>query len=292
MKLQFKNIEINEQHDYRKYLSQCPQISSDYSFINIWAWAPIYGLKWAWTDSLVLIRQEFPRPAYWAPVGDWRNIDWQQWFKKFPDFKTRIIRIPKMLTRIWENQLNDSITLVDDRDQWDYIHDAKDLINLKGNRFHKKKNLINQFRKNYKYQYVEMSEDMVDKALALQDDWCTWRECDSDDQLSSENEAILNVFSNWYQLDGIKGGCIIADNIIGAYTIGEHITPETLIIHFEKGCPYFKGIYQAINQFFLSKNASGTKWVNRQQDLGCIHLRKAKTSYHPTNFLKKYQLFG
>lgn len=290
MNLNFKPVELHEQRDYRKYLSQCPQTSSDYSFINIWAWAPVYGLEWAWTDSLIWIRQKSPKPAYWAPVGNWQKVDWQKWFREFPELKNLIIRTPEALADIWRTEFNDHFTLIADRDQWDYIHYAKDLMELKGKRFHKKKNLINQFKKKYEYQYLEMSADMVDKALALQDDWCRWRECDSDNELSNENQAILNVFNNWDNIDNIKGGCIIANNIIGAYTIGEHITPETLIIHFEKGCPYFKGIYQAINQMFISKQSPETKWVNRQQDLGCAQLRKAKTSYHPNEFLKKFQV--
>ncbi len=57
-------------------LARCPQPTSDYSFINLWAWADEYGLIWAWENDLVWIQQTFPEPVYWAPVGDWHGADW------------------------------------------------------------------------------------------------------------------------------------------------------------------------------------------------------------------------
>ncbi len=63
-----------------------------------------------------------------------------------------------------------------------------------------------------------------------------------------------------------------------------------LLIHFEKGNPEFKGIYQAINQFFLNHLQHPYQTVNREQDLDDDGLRKAKLSYHPIDFIRKYQV--
>ena len=56
-------------------LALCPQLTSDYSFVNMWAWADEYGLIWAWENDMVWIQQTFPEPVYWAPVGDWNQAD-------------------------------------------------------------------------------------------------------------------------------------------------------------------------------------------------------------------------
>jgi len=290
MSFKFKPIGLTDQSEFQKYLSECPQIASDFSFTNLWSWAPVYGLEWSFLDELIWVRQKIPAVKFWAPIGDWRKIKWHKYLDMNPELKTEIIRVPEMLAEILKSSVGDRATIIEDRDQWDYIYAADDLRNLSGNQFHKKKNLVNQFKKKYTYEYFEITSDIKDKARELQVDWCTWRECFSDTQLGNENQAVNNVLSGWESLDGITGGCIVVDGAIAAYTIGELILPDILVIHFEKGNTDFKGIYQAINQLFLLNQSSKVKWVNREQDLGDEGLQKAKLSYHPAKFLKKYRV--
>ncbi|MFZ0484981.1 MAG: phosphatidylglycerol lysyltransferase domain-containing protein, partial [Desulfobacterales bacterium] len=72
--------------------------------------------------------------------------------------------------------------------------------------------------------------------------------------------------------------------------IAEQLSQDTIVIHFEKGNPDYKGAYQAINQMFLEHNGEQFDFVNREQDLGDEGLRKAKLSYHPVDFVKKYRV--
>jgi hypothetical protein len=131
---------------------------------------------------------------------------------------------------------------------------------------------------------------MIEQALNMQEDWCTWRDCENDDTLVAENNAISRVLYGWRNLDGITGGALLVDQIIMAYTIAETMPDKSIIIHFEKACPDHKGSYQAINQIFLSNAPEGYTIVNREQDLGDEGLRKAKLSYHPVDYIKKYQV--
>jgi uncharacterized protein len=290
MPFEFFPIELIRQDAYRQNLSKCPNITSDYSFINLWGWATVYGLEWAWAENLVWIRQNFPKQKFWAPVGDWGNADWPKIIKGFSESVSEFVRVPETLCDIWEKSLGHSLTAVEDRDQWDYVYDTKELIALSGNRFHKKKNLVNQFKRSYTYQYVPMTADIVEQAKAMQEDWCTWRECSSDIELDHENHAIARVLADWDHLAGIMGGCIMIDGRVAAYTVGEKLTPEMMVIHFEKGSAEQKGVYQAINQMFLEHQDAEVPWVNREQDIGDEGLRKAKLSYHPVRFLKKYRI--
>ena len=77
---------------------------------------------------------------------------------------------------------------------------------MKGNRYHKKKNLLNQFLAGYTYRYEPLGPEITEKALALQTDWCTWRDCEASDMLSAENRVIEKVLKNWSRLEGpIRG---------------------------------------------------------------------------------------
>jgi len=83
---------------------------------------------------------------------------------------------------------------------------------------------------------------------------------------------------------------IRVDRRIAAYTVAEAISTDTLVIHFEKGNPQIKGIYQAVNQLFLERMGSGFEWVNREQDMGDEGLRQAKMSYNPCRFVEKFRV--
>jgi hypothetical protein len=287
MNLQFEPINLEKQQDYLEMLTHCPQISSDYSFMNIWGWAEDYELTWAWSDDCVWIRQNRPEIMYWAPVGPWFEIDWRERLAAEPGGRTIFIRIPDKLTEHWQTTLKDRATFEEERGHWDYVYSVQELIDLKGNRFHKKKNLLNQFIKKYEYTYVPFQPELIGQAMAMQEDWCAWRDCESSDVLMAENQAIFRVLENWEQLRGTMGGAIMVDGTMVAYTVAEALTPQSVVIHFEKGDTRFKGVYQAINQMFLAHSAPDFVTVNREQDLNDEGLRKSKLSYNPTELLRK-----
>ena len=290
MTLLFEPITLDKQNDYLEILSRCPQITSDYSFLNLWSWAEEYGLRWAWDGDLIWIRQHLPEEFYWAPVGLWNAVDWQSRLRFNANIRSVFTRVPETLTNLWRERLPQQIRIEEERGSWDYIYRVTDLIELKGKRYHKKKNLFNQFNRKYNFSYQSFGADMVEQAMAMQTDWCTWRDCESSDILSSENRAIFKILKEWQQLVGLFGGALMVDGSMVAYTVAEALTGDMLLIHFEKGDTQYKGIYQAINQMFLANSAAAYTFVNREQDLGDEGLRKAKLSYHPEDFLRKFRI--
>jgi len=288
MSLRFEPISLDRQEDYLEILSRCPQITSDYSFLNLWAWSEEYGLRWAWDEDLIWIRQSVPEELRWAPVGPWDAVDWKSRFRVSQSTRSVFTRVPEMLANLWRERLQPGTPIEEERGNWDYLYNVTDLVELKGNRYHKKKNLLNQFSRKYDFAYLPFGAEMVDQAMAMQADWCTWRDCESSDILSSENRAIFKTLKEWRQLAGLFGGALLVDGSMAAYTVAEAMTHDTLLIHFEKGDTAYKGIYQAINQQFLANSASQFTFVNREQDLNDEGLRKAKLSYHPVDYLRKY----
>ncbi len=290
MSLSFEQITLNRQNAYLERFAACSQKSSDYSFVNLWGWAQEYGLSWAWSGELVWIKQTIPEELYWAPVGSWETIDWKSCFDEYFNSRVVFTRIPENLIRLWRDSLENNLAVQESRGHWDYLYAVPELIELKGKRFHKKRNLLNQFKKKYNYGFVPFGPEMIDRALAMQKSWCTWRDCESSESLSAENRVIAKVLDSWDTLDGLSGGAIIVDDEMVAYTLAESLSEDTLVIHFEKGNSDYKGIYQAINQMFLEYSGNQFKTVNREQDLDDEGLRKAKLSYNPVGFLKKFRV--
>jgi uncharacterized protein len=128
MPFTFEPINFDLQENYLKRLASCPVKTSDYSFINLWGWAQEYGLFWAWEEKLVWIMQTKPQTVFWSPVGNWRDINWKDSLLKFQQEKIQFVRVPELLLEIWRNRLDDQVFFEDDRDQWDYLYSAQDLI--------------------------------------------------------------------------------------------------------------------------------------------------------------------
>ena len=226
---------------------------------------------------------------FWAPVGPWDRINWGIFLEKYVPGDATFIRIPEMLAQTWNKCLKGGLTVEESRGHWDYLYSAKELIEV----FLFMKAVaakLNQFKKKYVFEYMPLTKEMILMAEEMQADWCTWRDCESSEHLLAENHAIARVLNSYEKLKGLKGGAILVDNKLIAYTVAEKISEDMVIIHFEKGSQEYKGVYQAINQMFLEHSCKDFKTVNREQDLGDKGLRKAKLSYNPVDFIKKYKV--
>ena len=95
----------------------------------------------------MLIRQTIPDLVYWAPVGDWAGADWKALQNDLPQ-DICFSRIPEELKNIWEARLED-VRVRECREHWDYLYDRAELAELKRQKFHNKKNLLNQFVREY-----------------------------------------------------------------------------------------------------------------------------------------------
>ncbi len=282
----FTPLSLADMSRYRALRDASRTRAADYSFTNLWGWAEHYGLEWRFTDTLCWIRQTLPAVRYWAPMGKWKDVDWANAPELHPG--AEFIRVPEELLGLWQDALPGRISATETRGQWDYLYAAQDLASLSGNRFHKKKNLLNQFIKLHPdHIYAAMTLDCVESVLKMQEEWFHWRELPASEALIAENTAVTRVLSHWDQLPGLMGGVLMLQGRVIAYTVGEQLTDDTLVIHFEKGTTDFKGIYQAINCFFARDVGEAYACINREQDLDDDGLRKAKESYNPAGYVKK-----
>jgi hypothetical protein len=182
------------------------------------------------------------------------------------------------------------VTVLADRDNSDYVYLTENLIRLSGNRYHSAKNHVNRLKKKGGWEYLPLTPELVDQCLNLQEDWCRLRQCDESPSLLNEEQAILEAFRH-IDLLSYRGSVIRMEDKVEAFTLGERLNPDTVVIHVEKANPEIPGLYALTNQQFLEKEWSDTRYVNREQDLGEPGLRKAKESYHPEFMVEKFTLF-
>ncbi|QHQ61143.1 DUF2156 domain-containing protein [Anaerocolumna sedimenticola] len=188
----------------------------------------------------------------------------------------------------------DEFDIIDDRDSYDYMYDAEKLRTLSGKAYHKKKNHLNSFLKNYagRYEYRSLSCADIEEIEAFHDTWLDNRDYeDKHGSMRMEENGIHRLFRNCGLIDCELGGVYI-DNKLEAYSIGSYAPDiECAFIHIEKANINIPGLYNFINQQFLIHAFPEAKIVNREDDLGQEGLRKSKLSYQPIRLETKYHIY-
>lgn len=175
-----------------------------------------------------------------------------------------------------------------DRDSYDYVYNAQDLAELKGRKYHGKRNHIHYFEDNYgDHIYLPLTPDLIPACIENTIEWCEKKNCDNNPSLECEKCAVIEGLNNFTYLE-LEGGVIVINGKVEAFTFGEILNENTAVIHAEKGNSDIRGIYPTINRNFCCYNWLGMKYINREEDLGIEGLRKAKESYYPVKMLEKY----
>lgn len=177
-------------------------------------------------------------------------------------------------------------------DAADYLYDGEALRTLAGKKYHKKKNHVNSFMKEYegRYEYRTLCcSDRRDMWRFL-DRWREMKGAQLEGTLDPEVEGIHSILNQCSTL-GVRMGGIYVDGQMEAFSMGSYNAAENMaIIHIEKANPDIRGMYAVINQQFLIHEFPNVSLVNREDDVGLPGLRKAKQSYNPIGFAKKYQI--
>ncbi|NHA71450.1 DUF2156 domain-containing protein, partial [Helicobacter pylori] len=174
------------------------------------------------------------------------------------------------------------------RDRSDYVYSIEELIALKGKKYHKKKNHLNQFLTNCaNFIYEKISPQNRKEVLEASQEW--FLESQTDDiGLINENKGIQSVLENYESLD-VKGGLVRVNGEIVSFSFGEVLNEESALIHIEKARADIAGAYQIINQQLLLNEFSHLTYANREEDLGLEGLRRSKMSYNPVFLIDKYE---
>lgn len=174
-----------------------------------------------------------------------------------------------------------------DRDNADYLYRYDTLANLAGKKLHAKRNHINRFLENHPdYQYEPINGKNWKECLALEHDWLTENDASKDKDKETEQMFIAYALEHRKSL-GMKGGLLRVDGKVIAFTLGEPLTDDTFLVHFEKAYADIQGSYAMINREFVRRELSGYAYINREEDMGIPGLRKAKLSYQPDRLVEK-----
>jgi len=267
--------------------------NAHFNFTNLFMWRKAYQIEWAVEGDYLYIKAAWAgRTFVLQPFGPEQGmaaaINKLLAFFADANLPFSMYGVESSMVAIMEQLKPGLFHFISDRDNFDYVYRAQDLIELKGRSYHAKKNHVNGFKKNYSsYSYLPLTGEVTAQCIANAMEWCRKRGCSKDPLLLAERDAIVEVLNHFEQLE-LTGGVITVDGKVEAFSFGEQLNRDTAVIHVEKANPDIKGIYAVINQEFCRHNWSNMEYINREEDMGLPGLRKAKQSYHPVKMVEKY----
>ena len=296
--IEFKNLTLEDKPIIDRYFKQVQPRNSECTFTNLFIWRDCYEVQWAIVDGLLVIKPG-QQDETWIlqPYGDYTACDLRSVFAQLDEYFSAqglpfIMRaVTEPFAQLLEEEYPGLFYFEDERDLADYLYLGDDLRELKGRKYHSKRNHLSNFRKNYTdYVYEPMTKDMIDEVWAYLEDWCRQKSCSGslDSGLHCEQKAIKEALAYFEQLD-YTGAVIRLEGKIAAFTLGEQLNDDTVVVHVEKANGDITGLYSAINQEYLQHEWQEMMYVNREEDTGAEGLRKAKLSYHPVELVKKYK---
>jgi uncharacterized protein len=290
----FKPLELADRETIGRILWEYQPDTSELTFTNLFMWRAHYGFQWSLHKDWLLIVGSGSGNGLQAlpPIGPGARAEVTrtllQWMKEERGLiEPHIDRADQRIAT--ELQGNAGFILEPTREHFDYVYKVEDLIHLAGKNYRAKRNHLNYLSRTYKISYERLDELNAKSCLALSDSWCKTRRCEEDLNLLGEWEAIREALGNLTAL-GLRGGVIVIDNRVEAFTIGEFLNRDTVVIHFEKANAEIRGLYALINQQFCEKEWQGVPFVNREQDLGEPGLRQAKLGYNPARLVEKFRI--
>ncbi|MBM4278326.1 MAG: DUF2156 domain-containing protein [Deltaproteobacteria bacterium] len=288
----FKNLSLENKPILDLAFQKFPSSISEFTFTNLFIWRHAYQIKISRLKNfLCLFAENGEHPFFFPPIGEGDIVEYGRILlrsMKEKGVSVKIARVPEEVASRFDWK-SEGFVVESDRDQSDYIYLSENLINLQGRKYHRKRNHIKQFKEKYTYQYLPLTTEWIPECLRLGAQWCDLRQCEVIPGLFNESVAIKEALTHFEGL-GVKGGIILINGKVEAFTLGEPLNHDTVVIHIEKANPVFEGLYPVINQAFLENHWSAYTYVNREQDLGEEGLRKAKESYFPHRMINKYTL--
>lgn len=293
--LNFIPLTLNHQVDIEKVYSRYPPSLSGYIFPNLIGWSYEYTYLWQKIrDDLIiisaLIDEESQRHLI-QPIGNFTKEDQRVLLDSIRqlDYPCKILEVSSHFINQYP-EFCSHFTIINNRNNADYLYKTTDLALLVGRQYEKKRNLIAQAEEKYQWRVKPLTDNCKPYCCKILLELSASAHPIKTREIEIELQALELMMSHFSQLD-LKGNLLFIDDLPAAFSIYSKMDSNTAVVLFEKAKREFKGLYQLINRETAKTiMQEGFEYINREQDLGLSGLRQAKSSYHPTKLLASHTL--
>lgn len=296
--LEFYELTLSDKEMIQAYTRRWNLELADLSFPNMYMWRLSHNIRFCIEEEVLYVTLCHRKaPCFFFVPLPWdTNASLEIPLKKLEEYSASLgepLRV-KSATQAQREKIDaDCPGCYEwywDEGTFDYVYRQEDLAELRGKKYHGKRNHIKQFLAKYpQAEYLPLQPEHVDACLQLYSDWAQKKADTLDDSVEDEwlsvNEALRN-----FQALGLIGGVVMVDGELQAFTVGELLTPSLGLTHIEKANVDMHGLFPYINQQLARNEFKDMEFINREEDMGLVGLRKAKESYKPIKMIGKYSL--
>ena len=301
--MHFKHMVPSDFAAYKPYFSQQRYSLCGYALSSIIAWSnEEYQPFGIFTDDALIVAAEFATEREHRhlilPISPKREYGPGELSELARDlgYSTYWFVPESYIERQGREELARYFSIVPHEAYDDYVFSTEDLALLKGNKYSKKRNLINQFEREFvaagRVQVEAMGPAVVDECLEFLEQWCVERDgCDGtvNMDLACEKQAAITTIENLEQME-LKGILVRLDNVVSAFGISSELTRDMATLQYEKAFSNVKGLYQYLDRECARRLFEGYAYINKESDMGMPGIAKSKRSYYPVRMVKAYKL--
>lgn len=300
MNLNFKPVEAEDLEKLNPFFCKRPNKTCDSVFLDSFIWREYYNVRYAVSDNkaILWLMDLDGKTGSAMPICSEEDLEYYFW--KLVEYFNTELKAPlyinladeEAVEQLGLKNMPDKFKITEQVDLKDYLYDGNAMRTLSGKKLHKKKNHLNAFKREYegRYEYRRLCCSDRGDVWKFLDRWREEKGEEVEEHLDYEVRGIHEILKNCSLLNVRMSGVYI-DGYLEAFTIGSYNPLEQMaVIHIEKANPEIRGLYQFINQQFLIEEFPEAVLINREDDLGLEGLRKAKLSYNPIDYARKYQV--
>ena len=291
MSEEFHKITLADKEWMQRLFAESDLKACEFSFSNNYIWREVYQVEVAQMEGCGVCRcveRGVTMYSYPFGSGNRRKIIEKLW--KICKLENKKLCFYPIVEEQREELLNwfpRQFEIDADRDDFDYIYTREKLAWLRGKKLHSKRNHIARFCDEKDWSYEALTVENKEECLAMSEIWEKDRSDKWNEEMEQELLVLTEAISLFKELE-LSGGVLRKAGRIVAFTVGEPLSSDTFVVHFEKAFPQLQGAYPMINQQFVQHIDTKYNYVNREEDTGDEGLRRAKLSYYPDILLKKY----
>ncbi len=286
--LEFREIKLSDKEWIQTLLKESDFRGCEYTFGNNYVWRDVFGLRIARYKDFYIVKAS---DGFFFPSGSGDLAELLGEISEYceesgtPFVFSSCNRLSMLtLTEVY----GDRAKVSEYPDFFDYIYSYDDLTQLRGKKYHAKRNHIARFSEN-NWSYEEITPENINECIEMNKEWVRRNLSEENPDVAEEGKIVEESLRNFEAL-GYIGGLIRVNGIIQAFTFGEPINSDTFNVHVEKALTDFQGAYPMINRQFLINSVHGYRYINREEDMGKENLRKAKQSYYPCFMEEKFRV--